>query len=88
MATGRQHFSPPNSGYLGNQSLRARPVLGRIRWIHPGLESPSSPLAFIPLTKPSDWHTALQRELSSSGGEEGGWRWAPTPRTHGARGTL
>ena len=48
MATGRQHFSPPNSGYLGNQSLRARPVLGCIRWIHPGLVSPSSPLSLYP----------------------------------------
>ena len=28
MATGRQHFFLPNSGYLGNQSLRASPVPG------------------------------------------------------------
>ena len=81
MATGRQHFFPPSSAYLGNQSLRAGPVLGCVRWIHPALVSPSFfPRSLSPPGQIPDWHTALQRELSSSGGEEGGWRWEPHPQ--------
>ena len=86
MATGRQHFFPPSSGYLGNQSLWAGPVLGCIRWIHPGLcLLPSSPIAFIPLDK-SPIGTPLcsgscppQVERKEAGGGNS------TPRTHGAQ---
>ena len=38
------------------------------------------PRSLYPPGQIPDGHTALQRELSCSGGEEGGWRWEPHPQ--------
>ena len=73
MATRRQHFFLPNSGYLGNQSLRASPVPGvLIRMETPKACVSFFLLTFDPQTHPSSCHTALQRELSSGGNPKGG----------------
>ena len=48
------------------------------------------PLPLHPPGGPNDCNTTLQRDLSSQWGDpkEGGWRWEPHTRRHGARGTL
>ena len=72
MATGRQHFFLPNSGYLGNQSLRASPVPGVLIRMETPKACVSFSLPVIPRHTSSSCHTALQRELSSGGDPKGG----------------
>ena len=58
-ATGRQHFFPPNSGYPGNQSLRASPVPGMLIKV----ETPKACVSFFLLTLDPPTHPVPATQL-------------------------